>query len=409
MGTRRALSSLQRPVRRSGEQRWAAALFEALDQAASEDADTLTHGFHAYPARLHPAVASTLLDAWPFEGASGAASTPHVVDPFCGSGTVLVEARRRGFSSTGVDLNPVALRVARVKADVRDAASREAFTARLDDVVARSKERVRARAPGRAPVSKAQAERFEGHVLRELAGLYAEIEAVDDERDRRALEVVLSAIVVKVSKQRADTDEREAAGRRIGRFVPTEIFHKKGAELVERWAALAAACPARSPAPELFLDDARRLPRVLSSKADIVITSPPYAGTYDYARHHALRAPWLGVDTRPMRDEIGARRTLTGAGARARWDQEVLDVLCALAASLAPKGAVFLVVGDGEIGGARVRANEHLASLAPGAGLVVTATASAPRPDWRGGAPREEHIVALAHGARRRPARHTGG
>jgi hypothetical protein len=367
-------------------------LFEALVRASEDDADTLTHGFHSYPARLHPSIPSLLIDR--FADAAG-----RIVDPFCGSGTVLVEARRRGLPSWGVDLNPVALRVAEVKTDVRSRESIARFTGTLDTVVELAKERVRAKSQARAPLTKEQAARFEGHVLRELAGLHKEIGGVDDERDRRALFVALSAILVKVSKQRSDTDERERGAfstRRMGRFIPTEIFHKKGQELIGRWESLAAASQ-EGPAPRLTLDDARHLPRILPKKATLIITSPPYAGTYDYAEHHALRAPWLGVTLDAIHEgEIGARRSLVAAGAVARWDEQVLDVLSALSISLERDGMALLVVGDGHVGGTRVPADAQLLRLAPVAKLRVIATASAPRLDWRGGADRCEHLVALA-------------
>lgn len=380
------------PTRQSGDPAVAEVLFEALILASEDDPDTLTHGFHSYPARLHPSIASLLIDRF-------ADPSSRIVDPFCGSGTVLVEARRRGLPAWGVDLNPVALRVAEVKADVRTPESIARFAATLEEVVERSKERVREKAESRAPLTKEQADRFEHHVLRELGGLWKEIGGAHDESDRRALFVVLSAILVKVSKQRADTDARDRGsqqGRRMGRFIPTEIFHKKGKELIERWEALAFASK-DGPAPRLTLDDARSLPRILSKPATLIVSSPPYAGTYDYAEHHALRAPWLGVTLDAIQHgEIGARRSLVAAGAAARWDEQVLEVLRALANALDPHGLAVLVVGDGQLGNTRVPAAEQLARLAPAAKLRVIATASAPRLDWRGGADREEHLVALA-------------
>lgn len=395
-GRRRSLSALQPPTQQSGDQAVAEVLFEALVLASEDDADTLTHGFHSYPARLHPSIASLLIDRF-------ADPSSRIVDPFCGSGTVLIEARRRGLPSWGVDLNPVALRVAEVKAEVRTPASLALFAGALEEVVERSKERVRDKAESRAPLTKEQADRFEHHVLRELGGLWKEIGGVNDEADRRAMFVVLSAILVKVSKQRADTDVRDrgaaptAQGRRMGRFIPTEIFHKKGKELIERWESLAFAAK-DGPAPRLSLDDARSLPRILTKPATLIVTSPPYAGTYDYAEHHALRAPWLGVTLEGIqRGEIGARRSLVAAGAAARWDEQVLEVLRALGGALDAKGLAVLIVGDGQLGGTRVPAEEQLARLAPAAKLRVIATASAPRLDWRGGADRREHLVALAH------------
>lgn len=392
---KRALSSLRPPTKKSGDAGLAAVLFEALAAAAREDPDRLTHGFHSYPARLHPSIAAVVLDAL----ATGSGDT--VVDPFCGSGTTLVEARVRGLASLGVDLNPVALRVAEVKTDVRPKASREVFRATVLEIAERSRQRVKAKAQARAPLSPEQVKRFEAHVLRELAGLWEEIRGVPDEHDRRALQVVLSAMVVKVSKQRADTDARDVPGRRIGKYIPTDIWESKGVELVERWEALAGAAR-KGDAPHLVLDDARNLGDIVGRrKATVVLTSPPYAGTYDYALHHALREPWLGVQARRLAtQEIGARRTIAGREGRARWDREVSDVLHAVSGALAEPGTAVLVVGDGEIDGVRIPADEQLTRLAPAADLEVVATAAAPRPDWRGGPDRLEHLVALRRAPR---------
>src|SRR5258706_5182891 len=71
-------------------------------------AESLTHPFHSYPARLHPATARLLVELV----ARGAGEAP-IVDPFCGSGTSLVEAPPAGLRAIGVDLNPLAVLVAR--------------------------------------------------------------------------------------------------------------------------------------------------------------------------------------------------------------------------------------------------------------------------------------------------------
>ena len=96
-----------------GERGLADALVAALRAPAEEHdvAETLTHPFHGYPARLHPATARILVEV---VGAGARRSAP-LVDPFCGSGTVLVEARAAGRRAIGVDLNPLAVLVARAK------------------------------------------------------------------------------------------------------------------------------------------------------------------------------------------------------------------------------------------------------------------------------------------------------
>jgi len=390
---RRPLSSAisPGPADQRGDPKISALLATALDAPTHAPDDDLTHGFHAYPARMHPAIARSLV-------ASFRPRDELVLDPFCGSGTVVLEAYLAGRPAVGVDLNPLALRIAEVKTDRRVAASRARFLERVTAAATASEARVRARVAVRAPLSPAEARWYDPHVLKELAGLREEIVACTEERDRRAMEVVLSSIVVKFSRQRADTDEREVQ-KRIRKGLVTEFFVRKANELVERWEALEASLPPDARPPRLVLGDALELRRVLGKRlrTDLIISSPPYGGTYDYDRHHARRLPWLGLDASELtRREIGARRRLGEApDAAARWDAELRAMLASMQRLVREGGLVVLLVGDGEVGGKRVEAADQLRELAAFGGMEAVAAASQPRPDWRGKSPRLEHLVAL--------------
>jgi hypothetical protein len=76
----------------------------------SEDTQYLTHGLHPYPARMVPQIAGRLLRRF-------ASRNDVVLDPFCGSGGVLVEARLAGVNSIGIDINPLACLLAEVKSN----------------------------------------------------------------------------------------------------------------------------------------------------------------------------------------------------------------------------------------------------------------------------------------------------
>lgn len=423
---RRALEHQGGPAQRRGDLEVAEVLARALESVEGAERDPLTHGLHAYPARMHYAIARSVLSAW---------SEPRtrVLDPFCGSGTVLVEARRLGLRACGVDLNPLALRIAEVKQAVTSEEERDELAELGAHVVGASLDRVDRRERVRAPLSTAERQWYEPHVLLELAGLHAEIGALPAGLSRRALEVLFSAIVVKFSRQRAETSER-AVQKRIGKKVVTGFFARKLEELLRRWAELAAVASPEGPTPRLVEGDARRLSEVLGRwRFDLVLGSPPYGGTYDYAEHHARRYAWLGLSPRALQQgELGARRNFSswgaepvaqgsrgpeprgeepvahgsrgrgamvqGAGGRevvARWEREVEDVLRSIAGVLSPRGRVVLLVGDAEVGGRRIAADRQLEVLADRAGLEVVASASQRRPDWEGGAPRREHLVAL--------------
>jgi len=390
---RRALSQPAGPIEPSGDPALGAVLARALAQAAEPDTARFTHGFHTYPARMHASIARAAIDSLSKREAI-------VLDPFCGSGTVLVEALVAGRRSIGVDLSPLALRIAQVKCDRRDAASRAAFDRALRAVGAASEARVRARVDARAPIPRDHLQFYDPHVLKELAGLREEILAVAAERDRAALLVVLSSIVVKFSRKRADTAEGTAP-KRIRKGLVTEFFIRKGTELGERWAALDAAAPPDAHVPRLFIGDARNLRAALPRgvRADLVVTSPPYGGTYDYVSHHALRYPWLGIDPSELeRGEMGSRRNLsggTGREAEARWDEELGSALRSIAGVAARSAQIVVLLGDAQIGGRRIRASRQLERLAPSAGMRFVAAATQARPDWRDGSPRTESLVAF--------------
>ena len=383
---RKALSDVGGPIRAAGDRAAAAVLRRALAAAEGADPDTLTHGFHAYPARMHPAIARTLVRELAGEG-------DVVIDPFCGSGTVIVESVVAAQRAVGVDLNPLAIRVAEVKCELRDERARKRFTSTLEEVGERSTERVRKRAYAHAKLPRHELSWWDPHVLKELAGLRDEISSVEDERDRRALEVLLSAIVVKFSRQRADTAEREEK-KRIRKGLVTEFFVRRGRELVERWAALRAAAPKNAKRPKLFEDDARALSRIVPRRvrARLIVTSPPYGGTYDYVQHHARRYAWLGLDPRRLeRDEIGARRNLADDDAIARWDRELGDALRAMARVTERGAPIVLLIGDARIGRRTIDAKDQVRSLANDLGLRPVAAASQPRREHR-----HEHLLWLS-------------
>ncbi len=75
---------------------------------SKEQTRRLTHCFHDYPARMIPQVASKLLEM--FGGHSSI-----LFDPYCGTGTSLVEGAVRGMQTIGTDINPLARLIAMAK------------------------------------------------------------------------------------------------------------------------------------------------------------------------------------------------------------------------------------------------------------------------------------------------------
>jgi len=67
-----------------------------------------THGIHTYPAMFIPQVGRRLLETYSKEGDT-------ICDIFCGSGSALVESKLIGRNAYGIDLNPLAIFLAKAK------------------------------------------------------------------------------------------------------------------------------------------------------------------------------------------------------------------------------------------------------------------------------------------------------
>ena len=82
------------------------------DRWSFRDANTkeFTHCYHTYPAMMIPQVARSLIAEYKPDG-----DLKTIFDPYCGSGTTLVEANLVGVNAVGTDLNPLARLMSRVK------------------------------------------------------------------------------------------------------------------------------------------------------------------------------------------------------------------------------------------------------------------------------------------------------
>ena len=91
------------------------------------DEKTFTHDIHPYPAMMIPEVARRLI-------ADYGKDASFVLDPFCGSGTSLLEANLAGVDAFGLDLNPLACLISRTKTSLVDTDEIEDEIARYDAV-----------------------------------------------------------------------------------------------------------------------------------------------------------------------------------------------------------------------------------------------------------------------------------
>lgn len=381
---RRSLSQLGGRIVARGETRLAELLASAW-RSASGESRVLTHGFHAYPARSPPQLVRTMVAALSRPG-------DLVVDPFCGSGTTLVEAFAAGRRAFGCDVNGVAVRLARLKTARTSVPARAALVGAAERIARRGSVAARQHdvdSPDEAPAELRAW--FAPHVWRELDALGRAVDEVGDPERHSELLLVLSSLLTKLSLKRAETSE-ERAPKRIAAGFAARLFAERTRELVAGLAALAAAAPAGTPQPLVALADARAAP-LRSGVARLVVTSPPYLGTYDYSEIHALRARLLSIPlAASQRREIGARSAANEAPARAiaRFRGDLAASLLEIGRLLAPDGTAVIVLGDSRAGRRAVDAEDLVQESAREAGLSIVAAAAQEREG-----PRREHLIAL--------------
>lgn len=408
-GERRALSHVGGRVTTEGDPALAASLERALS-VRSDDAATRAHvhGFHSYAARMHPATAARLIEALSAPGQS-------LLDPFCGSGTVLVEARLAGRRAFGVDANPLSIELSRLKTEGLDAAQRGELLAAAGRVAEHADTRRRQKAGPTKRYGPADREVFEVHVLLELDGLRDGIAKEHAPGNvKRALQLVLSAILTKVSRQPGDT-ANDRIPRRLGAGYTLKLFTRKAEELAQRLEDYEAALPGQTFPAKVTLGDARNLraiKAVAPASIDLMVTSPPYPGVYDYTAHHAMRLRWLDLDVQKFeRTELGARRRLGAlpfARALGLWERELGEVLGEWARVLAAPGGAqaggraAVLIADSVVADRAVYADQLVEKLAPKHGLTVRAQAAQARPHFHADTrdafaecPRREHVIVL--------------
>lgn len=353
------------------------------------------HGFHSYPARLHPHTAAHLIRALcPESGRVG--------DAFCGSGTVVVEARRLGRAAVGVDLNPLAVRLSRLKTEPLPSQRRAALLAAAQAACEHAETRREKSAGPTQTYPPAERALYDVHVLLELDGLADGIRRLAPEPLREPLRLALSSMLSKVAR-----DQRgEAPAKRLPAGFAIRFFEARVGEWCRQQGRYEALLPEPRPRVQCLEGDARELGRLGVSGVDLFVSSPPYPGVLDYAEYHRSRLAWLGLSARRINDaEIGSRRRLSRLSHRAAaqcWEQDFARVLSAMRVALSPAGRVALVVADSLLVDRPYFADAMVARCAEEAGLRVLAAGAQRRPHFHrksmlafGRSPRREHVILL--------------
>lgn len=375
---------------------------------AAADTSGFTHSFHPYPAKFIPQISKTLIDFLTSPGDT-------VGDVFCGSGTTLVEAVRNGRNAIGIDANPLATLIARVKCRPLNSEERDAVLKSVQNAANLVGNYYNAPADAQST----QLDLFQVHpaippipdldfwfpvaAQNELALIKQVIDACSLEFAHEFMQVAFSSIIVNVSYQDSDTrytrrdkglKERETLRKWQARVVDMLEIIRQFDSLPQ----LGAICTLAA--------DSRCLTGIQPQSVDLVVTSPPYPNAYSYHLYHRFRMEWLGFDQpRFKHEEIGSHRKYSAKGDKGATAQtfldEMTDVLHGVAQMLKPGKLCVLVVGDSIIRGAKIDNAAITCAAGQAAGLRHVLTLNREILSGRKafnpviGKIRQEHIVFL--------------
>ena len=371
------------------------------------DANTgfLTHSIHPYPAKFIPQIPNTLIQELSSVGET-------VFDPFCGSGTTLVEALRLGRHAIGLDANPLSCLISRAKTARIEEIEMQLLCTLADEIERCGQQTTIASLPlfpELTIVNKAKRPSFDGvkdwfdeHVINELAFIKEKCLSLTNEKARQLALVAFSSIIVTVSRQDSDTryvrrDKNIQPGDTYLRFSRAlrDATHRAiefSSEVDNKWQA------------QIF--EANILDQPETGKVDLVVCSPPYPNAYSYHLYHRTRMLWLEMDQPTFKKvEIGSHRKYSQKGSNGAtaetFKQELAVILSWLARLLYPNRYACFVIGDSILKGKTIENDQLLIEVARENGFVleanITRNLQATKKYFNPaiGKIRDEHIVIL--------------
>ncbi|MEW6196170.1 MAG: DNA methyltransferase [Bacteroidota bacterium] len=266
----------------------------------SYDQTRLSHGLHKYPAKFFPELPRWLIQKYTKRG-------DVLLDPFMGSGTTNVEAQMLSRHSVGIDVDPFAKLLTKVKTTVLNTEKlQESVEHLLNKLLLYSPRKI---SKSDIPIFPYRDNWFNQEILSELAYIKKIILNLDSSDDiKNFFKICLSSIIRSVSN--ADNNcTRTVIRKKLNKNIYPSLALTKFAEtillnsyrMIEFCANIDHDVSIEIPDD----NDARHI-KYPANYFDFAVTSPPYANAVDYPRTHQLEMYWLDLvygSLTPMKKE----------------------------------------------------------------------------------------------------------
>lgn len=245
--------------------------------------DQWTHGYHRYPAKFLPNVVKKLIENY-------ASQDFIIADLFAGCGTTLVEAKVHGIRSVGTDINPIATLITRVKTTPIEP---QQLQNTYNNIVS-SFEKFKKEDYINIQVHERLDYWFRLEEKYRIAHLYQQVNKIEDIVLKEFFLVAISHILKNCSwwlqsSTKPQRDLNKNIPNPFDSFKQHCIYMMKGN--LQFYNELSAK---EYMNVDCIINQAdARHTAIADDSVDIIITSPPYVTSYEYADIHQLTGYWM--------------------------------------------------------------------------------------------------------------------
>lgn len=265
----------------------------ALLNIISSNVTPYTHGFHKYPAKFIPQIPRWAIDKYLSDSLQKT-----ILDPFCGSGTTMVETLIAGHNGIGIDIDPLSILISKVK-------TTKLHNHYLLTIVEWLKRNMFKVSEGSfLPVCPTIDHWFSDDAITKLSIIRSLIDNIPIEfgasqeiKDIQDLFIIcLSSIIRGVSN--ADDQSQKTYVSHTRSKIPREVFRAFIDQLdyfVERISLFSSIVNPNTEVNLLNISSLNNLEKLLNDKnIDLVVTSPPYIKAIDYIYNQMVELFWIG-------------------------------------------------------------------------------------------------------------------
>lgn len=260
---------------------------------STRDVNTYTHGFHKYPAKFIPHIPK-----WAIGKYLNGNKDKNILDPFCGSGTTLVEGVLAGYNVIGVDIDPLSVMISKVKTTRIDENELNKISSWLIKEIKANKK------GNYKPDCETIEHWFTKEAIKNLSSIRSLINQIPEKFGNNKntsdihelLLICFSSIIRRVSNADNESQKTYVSHTKVKEPVDVNtLFFSQLDLFVDRALKFSSVTNFKTKNKIIHSSSTASLKKKLNGlKIDLAVTSPPYIKAIDYIYNQMVELFWVG-------------------------------------------------------------------------------------------------------------------